>query len=419
MARPRPLPDLLLVWPAVVLVVALTNSSCHSAGCRDGDQACAASTTSSGGGSSSGDMGTSGTSGGPAVTTSIDTSGEGSSTGTTASMPAVCGDGVVEGDEGCDDGNADNLDGCLNDCTLASCGDGFVRAGVEDCEDGNEDGSDDCVGCRQARCGDGFVHVGVEECDAGSFNSDALYGGCGSQCKPGPRCGDGKLNGPEECDDNNSDPQDGCLEGCIDATSCKQVLELVPGAVTGEYRLWPAQLGGNVDVPAWCDMDSDGGGYTFLKVDTQVIGATDKGAQAAEAVCQKFGMHLLVPRTPAHVKAAYEFATTVNVMPVSGGGIGSGVEYLSILAIYPEMPMATCDGKGLNITDCPKWRAWDDHGFWVTDKPVLGEPSEEHCAGCSMLYKWNPDGSLKSYTTFPAGDGASSYRFICDVADKF
>lgn len=387
MVRPRPLPDLLLVWPAVVVVLALANSSCHSAGCRDGDQACMAATTSSGGGSSSsGTMGTSGTSGGPAVTTSIDTSG--SSTGTTASMPAVCGDGVVEGDEGCDDGNADNLDGCLNDC-------------------------------RQARCGDGVVHVGVEECDDGALNTDALYGGCGSQCKPGPRCGDGKLNGPEECDDNNSDPQDGCLEGCIDATSCKQVLERVPGAVTGEYRLWPAQLGGNVDVPAWCDMDIDGGGYTFLKVDTQVIGATDKGAQAAEAVCQKFGMHLLVPRTPAHVKAAYEFATTVNVMPVSGGEIGSGVEYLSILAIYPEMPMATCDGKGLNITDCPKWRAWDDHDFWVTDKPVLGEPSEEHCAGCSMLYKWNADGSLKSYTTFPAGDGASSYRFICDVADKF
>ena len=55
----------------------------------------------------------------------------------------------------------------------------------------------------------------------------------------------------------------------------------------------------------------------------------------------------------------------------------------------------------------------------ATDKAVPGEPSDEHCAGCSMLYKWNPDGSLKSYTTFPAGDGASSYRFICDVADKF
>jgi len=331
----------------------------------------------------------------------------------------VCGDGVVEGDEACDDGNEDELDACLQSCERASCGDGFVQAGVEECEDGNEDDSDECVKCRLARCGDGVVQVGQEQCDAGIANSDAIYGGCNSQCMPGPRCGDGKLNGPEECDDNNSDPQDGCLAGCIEATSCKQVLELVPGASSGKYRLWPAPLGGNVNVSAWCDMESDGGGYTFLKVDTQVPAANDKGAKVAELACQNFGMHLLVPRTPAHVKSAFEFATSVNVMPEGGGFVASGVEYLSILAIFPKQLMATCNGKGLNVTDCPGWRAWDDHDFWVTDEPVLGEPSAEHCADCSMLYKWNPDGTLKSYTTFPAGDGASTYRFICDVADKF
>lgn len=36
-----------------------------------------------------------------------------------------------------------------------------------------------------------------------------------------------------------------------------------------------------------------------------------------------------------------------------------------------------------------------------------------------MLYKSNVDGTLKSYTTFPSGEGAGSYRFICDIADKF
>jgi hypothetical protein len=81
--------------------------------------------------------------------------------------------------------------------------------------------------------------------------------------------------------------------------------------------------------------------------------------------------------------------------------------------------MATCNGKGLNAVDCPGWQAWDKNAFWVTDVAVIGEPSEEHCDGCSMLYKWNANGTLKSYTTFPAGDGASSYRFICDIADKF
>ena len=63
--------------------------------------------------------------------------------------------------------------------------------------------------------------------------------------------------------------------------------------------------------------------------------------------------------------------------------------------------------------------ARDDEQFWVTNKAVADEPSDQHCAGCSMYYKWNLDGTLKSYTTFAVGEGASSYRFLCDVADKF
>ena len=416
MASPR----LLCVLPCLVAAMVAV-SSCRSADC-EGDQACATSSEGSSGSASGGSEGSSSGSGGLANTSAIAETTGGSSTGagTTATAPAVCGDGVVEGDEPCDDGNQDNLDGCLNDCTPASCGDGFVWVGVETCEDGNADDSDGCRNnCRLARCGDGVVQQGKEDCDDGPLNSDAIYGGCSSECTLGPRCGDGVLNGPEDCDDLNADPDDGCLEGCIEARSCKHVLDLVPTASSGKYRLWPAPLGGDIDAWVWCDMESDGGGYTFLKVDTQIAGASDKGAQAAELVCQAFGMHLLVPRTPAHVQAAFKFATSANVPPLGGGKGPSGIEYLSILSIYPAQSKATCNGKGLNSADCPGWRAWDDHGFWVTDVPVLGEPSDEHCPGCSMLYKWNPNGTLKSYTTFPAGDGASSYRFICDVADKF
>jgi cysteine-rich repeat protein len=155
---------------------------------------------------------------------------------------------VVEGDEPCDDGNQDNTDACLNNCEAARCGDGFVQVGVEACEDGNDVDSDECVGCRLARCGDGVVHFGQEDCDDGAANNDGIYGGCTGACTLGPRCGDGKLNGPEDCDDNNSDPQDGCLAGCVEATSCKQVLELAPTAKTGKYRLWPALLGGDVEL---------------------------------------------------------------------------------------------------------------------------------------------------------------------------
>jgi cysteine-rich repeat protein len=46
----------------------------------------------------------------------------------------VCGNGVVEIGEQCDDGNVIETDGCVQVCRLATCGDGLVQADVEDCD---------------------------------------------------------------------------------------------------------------------------------------------------------------------------------------------------------------------------------------------------------------------------------------------
>jgi cysteine-rich repeat protein len=41
----------------------------------------------------------------------------------------VCGDGVLDSDEACDDGNTANADGCEADCSLPACGNGIVDPG--------------------------------------------------------------------------------------------------------------------------------------------------------------------------------------------------------------------------------------------------------------------------------------------------
>jgi cysteine-rich repeat protein len=56
---------------------------------------------------------------------------------------AHCGDGVHGGDEGCDDGNPDDGDGCDTNCTPTACGNGIVTAG-EQCDDGNVVDGDGC-----------------------------------------------------------------------------------------------------------------------------------------------------------------------------------------------------------------------------------------------------------------------------------
>ncbi len=81
----------------------------------------------------------------------------------------LCGDGVPEGDEACDDGNTLDCDGCSRRCTLETgCGDG-VRCGIEECDDGNAvscDGCSACVAELGAACGDGIVNQSCgEQCD--------------------------------------------------------------------------------------------------------------------------------------------------------------------------------------------------------------------------------------------------------------
>lgn len=133
---------------------------------------------------------------------------------TVSTTGGSCGDGVVDPDsEECDDGNDDNTDECLSDCTFASCGDDYIQTGVEDCDDGNTVGDDACPKDCTSLCGDGMVH-GDEECDDGNAeNTDA----CTDDCKSAA-CPDGFIQDGEECDDGNSDNTDECTELCLIAS---------------------------------------------------------------------------------------------------------------------------------------------------------------------------------------------------------
>ena len=57
-----------------------------------------------------------------------------------------CGNGVVDGDEKCDDGNLADGDSCLSTCQLNVCGDFFINPSVEQCELGGLLGGATCTG---------------------------------------------------------------------------------------------------------------------------------------------------------------------------------------------------------------------------------------------------------------------------------
>jgi cysteine-rich repeat protein len=90
----------------------------------------------------------------------------------TYALATLCGNGVIDQGEECDDGNQITTDDCVN-CQTAVCLDGFVHAGVEQCDDGNQIDDDCCsTSCTGPICGDGIVAQGCEQCD------DAITPGC-------------------------------------------------------------------------------------------------------------------------------------------------------------------------------------------------------------------------------------------------
>jgi cysteine-rich repeat protein len=97
---------------------------------------------------------------------------------------SMCGNGALEPGEECDDGNAEDGDGCDGNCTASRCGNG-VATGGEVCDDGNALDTDGCTAmCVAARCGDGLLYAGVEGCDDGA---NGIAGdGCEASCALSP-----------------------------------------------------------------------------------------------------------------------------------------------------------------------------------------------------------------------------------------
>jgi fibro-slime domain-containing protein len=96
------------------------------------------------------------------------------------------------------------------------CGDGIVTR-LEACDDAvNVGGYGGCMpGCLELgpRCGDAVVQGGDgEQCDMPP--NVGGYGGCDASCRRGPFCGDGLLNGDEQCDDMNTVDTDDCTNAC-------------------------------------------------------------------------------------------------------------------------------------------------------------------------------------------------------------
>jgi cysteine-rich repeat protein len=169
----------------------------------------------------------------------------------------TCGDGVVEGFEGCDDMNRTSMDGCAADCTVETgytctgmpsdcrtiCGNGVLEAG-ETCDDRNTTASDGCTACA---------------IDAG-YHCRGLPSSCAMVA-----CGNGTIGRGESCDDSGTTGGDGCSARCA--------AEIAP---RGGSIVIAASL--DMSDPLWTRADSDcsesSAGYTYFYDEHYIENAT-------------------------------------------------------------------------------------------------------------------------------------------------
>jgi len=122
-------------------------------------------TDTTGSGSTSGDTTDAAT--GTTDATTDDTSGE-----------PMCNNGILEGDEECDNMDVSFNGPCIPSCILNVCGDGHHNFEAEDCDEGEQNGMYgvmcglDCQQDTAEYCGDGIVQEDDEDCEPGEVHDE-------------------------------------------------------------------------------------------------------------------------------------------------------------------------------------------------------------------------------------------------------
>lgn len=169
----------------------------------------------------------------------------------TCQAPGVCGNGTAEAGEECSE---PGQPGCSQDkpyCTNCKCGpppsvcgngkpdpgETCGEKGLPKCAAGSL-----CKGCvcvKQPACGDNQINQSTEQCDGSTLGCQAGQV-CDASCKCTYVCGNGTVEGSEQCDGNQLGPS--CAAGQICNAKCKCMNNCGNNVIDGKEQCEAGQL---------------------------------------------------------------------------------------------------------------------------------------------------------------------------------
>ena len=125
-------------------------------------------------------------------------------------------------------------------------------------------------------------------------------------------------------------------------SSCVQILAAGPSSSSGWYNITV----GTKLLRVWCDMTTDGGGYTYYPCNTGAVDCPSITQTNVSNGCTALGLSMVIPRTQNHWASMISFVTTTLT--------STPVTYFPVM---PGISKATsganaCTGGIMNYDNC-------------------------------------------------------------------
>jgi hypothetical protein len=183
--------------------------------------------------------------------------------------------------------------------------------------------------------------------------------------------------------------------------SCLQILEAGESTGDGNYTIDVDGTGPQPPITVYCDMTTDGGGYTTYAI-TGTGTSTTRFDQANS--CTALGMNMVTIRTEAHYNALI-------------ARYNDPIYFRTVPGMYGTAPgnYTGCAMNSSSASACSaNWRALDGGGWWLRNAPY-GEPNGDYTAGCWL----GTDNQFphQRFNDLGCGYGTGT-SYICSTNDK-